>query len=104
MTDPVALLAVASLVLLGELNLLAIGETALAVHQLLAVGLGAAFLVAAQRLRVGSLPWLGRVIYVADRSWPSWACSWRWPTPSASAAWAGIASPSPWRWRHPRSS
>ncbi|HEX6350279.1 MAG TPA: FtsW/RodA/SpoVE family cell cycle protein [Candidatus Dormibacteraeota bacterium] len=63
-TDPIALLAVAALVTLGELNLLAIGEPALAVHQLLAVGLGAAFLVAAQRMRAGSLPWLGRFIYV----------------------------------------
>lgn len=62
--DPVALLAVAALVVLGELNLVAIGEAGLAVHQALAVGLGLAFVVAVQRLRADSLPWLGRGIYV----------------------------------------
>jgi len=64
LADPIALLAVATLVVLGELNLVAIGEPGLALHQLLAIGLGLGFVVAVQRLRSESLPWLGRVIYV----------------------------------------
>ena len=45
-------------------NKVAIGEPGLALHQLLAIGLGLAFVVAVQRLRAESLPWLGRFIYV----------------------------------------
>ena len=58
------LAGVAALVLLGELNLLAIGESGLAFHQLLAVLVGAVLLIAARRSRSASWAWLGRCAYV----------------------------------------
>ncbi|HSR25517.1 MAG TPA: FtsW/RodA/SpoVE family cell cycle protein, partial [Candidatus Eisenbacteria bacterium] len=61
--DPLALLAVAALVGLGELNLVAIGETALAVHQLAAVLGGLALLLVLLRVRAASLPVLGSAAY-----------------------------------------
>jgi cell division protein FtsI/penicillin-binding protein 2/cell division protein FtsW (lipid II flippase) len=61
--DPIALLAVAVLVALSELNLVAIGESALAVHQLVAVLGGLVLLVALLRVRAASLPLLGSLAY-----------------------------------------
>jgi cell division protein FtsI/penicillin-binding protein 2/cell division protein FtsW (lipid II flippase) len=61
--DPLALLAVAALVALGELNLVAIGDVSLAVHQLAAVLAGAALLLLLGRVRSASLPLLGTATY-----------------------------------------
>jgi cell division protein FtsI/penicillin-binding protein 2/cell division protein FtsW (lipid II flippase) len=63
--DPLALLAVGVLVALGELNLVAIGDTSLAVHQLAAVVGGIVLLVLLLRVRAASLPLLGWVVYAA---------------------------------------
>ncbi len=62
--DPVALLAVAGLVAAGVLNLYAIGEPGLVLHQLVAVLAGLGLLLVLRRLSVRSLPWLGRAAYV----------------------------------------
>ena len=61
--DPLALLSVAVLVALGELNLVAIGDVGLAVHQLIAVLGGMALLVVLLRIRAASLPLLGWAAY-----------------------------------------
>jgi cell division protein FtsI/penicillin-binding protein 2/cell division protein FtsW (lipid II flippase) len=61
--DPLALLAVGALVALGELNLVAIGDSSLAVHQLAAVLAGAALLLLFRRVRSASLPLLGPAAY-----------------------------------------
>jgi cell division protein FtsI/penicillin-binding protein 2/cell division protein FtsW (lipid II flippase) len=58
-----AVLAVAALVGLGELNLLAIGGGGLAVHQLLSVIGGLALLCLLLRVRAASLPLLGTMMY-----------------------------------------
>ena len=63
--DPLALLAVAALVALGELNLAAIGDRALAIHQLGAVVGGAVLLVLLLRVRAASLPLLAWALYAA---------------------------------------
>ncbi|HEX6547809.1 MAG TPA: FtsW/RodA/SpoVE family cell cycle protein [Candidatus Dormibacteraeota bacterium] len=62
-TDPPAVLAVATLIVLGELNLLAMGADDLAVHQLLAVVIGAGLVMFGQRMRAESLRWLGWAAY-----------------------------------------
>src|SRR5258708_3560689 len=62
--DPLALLAVATLVTLGELNLVAIGDGALAVHQLAAVAGSAVLLFVLLRVPAASLPALGSAAYV----------------------------------------
>src|SRR5438477_8357247 len=61
--DPIALLAVAVLVGAGLLNLLAIGRSDLAIHQLVAVGAGLALLFLLLRSDIHSLPLLGRGTY-----------------------------------------
>jgi cell division protein FtsI/penicillin-binding protein 2/cell division protein FtsW (lipid II flippase) len=61
--DPLALLAVAVLVGLGELNLLAIGDASLASHQLVAVMAGVGLLVLLLGLRAASLPLLAWAAY-----------------------------------------
>jgi cell division protein FtsI/penicillin-binding protein 2/cell division protein FtsW (lipid II flippase) len=62
--DPIALLAVAGLVAAGLLNLYAIGEPGLALHQLVAVLAGLVLLLGLRRISVRSLPLLGRAAYV----------------------------------------
>ncbi|HLH68034.1 MAG TPA: FtsW/RodA/SpoVE family cell cycle protein [Candidatus Dormibacteraeota bacterium] len=62
--DPIALLAVAGLVAAGLLNLYAIGEPSLALHQLVAVLAGLVLLLGLRRMNVRSLPLLGRTAYV----------------------------------------
>ena len=59
--DPLALLAVATLVVLGLMNLVAIGQTQLAAHQLLSVLAGCALLGILNRSKVRSLGWIARV-------------------------------------------
>ncbi|HEY4025171.1 MAG TPA: FtsW/RodA/SpoVE family cell cycle protein [Candidatus Dormibacteraeota bacterium] len=61
--DLLAVLAAGILVALGELNLVAIGETGLAVHQLVAVLGGAVLLLLLLRVRASSLPLLGSAAY-----------------------------------------
>ena len=63
--DPLALLAVGVLVALGEINLIAIGDSGLAVHQLVAVLGGITLLVLLLRARAASLPLLGLAVYAA---------------------------------------
>jgi len=63
--DPLALLAVAVIAGLGALNLVAIGDRGLAVHQLLAVLAGVGLLVLLLRVRPASLPLLGWAVYGA---------------------------------------
>jgi cell division protein FtsI/penicillin-binding protein 2/cell division protein FtsW (lipid II flippase) len=62
--DPIALLAVAGLVAAGMLNLYAIGEPGLALHQLVAVVAGLGLLLVLRQVSVRSLPLLGRAAYV----------------------------------------
>jgi len=62
-SDPLAIVAVGVLVLLGVLNLLALGEESLALRQLVAVLVGLGLLVVLPRLRVRSLPALGWAAY-----------------------------------------
>jgi cell division protein FtsI/penicillin-binding protein 2/cell division protein FtsW (lipid II flippase) len=61
--DPLALVAVAVLVGLGELNLTATGGSRLAVHQLLSVLGALALLPLLIRVRAASLPLIGRLAY-----------------------------------------
>jgi cell division protein FtsI/penicillin-binding protein 2/cell division protein FtsW (lipid II flippase) len=62
--DPLALLAVGTLVALGVLNLVAIGQTDLAVHQGLAVLAGCGLLGVLNRSQVRSLRAISRVAYL----------------------------------------
>ncbi|HEY8738829.1 MAG TPA: FtsW/RodA/SpoVE family cell cycle protein [Candidatus Dormibacteraeota bacterium] len=62
--DPIALLAVATLVGLGLLNLLTIGQQQLAIHQGLAVLAGCGLLVLLNRSEVRSLRAISRAVYV----------------------------------------
>src|SRR5262252_3760869 len=61
--DPLALVAVAVLVGLGELNLTATGGGGLAVHQLISVLGALALLPLLIRVRAASLPVIGRLTY-----------------------------------------
>jgi cell division protein FtsI/penicillin-binding protein 2/cell division protein FtsW (lipid II flippase) len=61
--DPLALVAVGVLVGLGELNLLAIGDVSLAVHQLAAVMAGTALLLVLRYVRSSRLSLLGPAAY-----------------------------------------
>lgn len=56
--------AVLALATLGILNLVAIGEEGLAVHQVISVGLGLLLFVLAQRTRSQSWPVFGRALYL----------------------------------------
>lgn len=64
LADPVALLAVAVLVGLGVLNLFAVGDSALAVHQLLAAGIGLALLAVLRRVPARRQATIAFVAYV----------------------------------------
>ncbi|MFN2568424.1 MAG: FtsW/RodA/SpoVE family cell cycle protein [Candidatus Dormibacteria bacterium] len=61
--DPLTLAAVAALCALGIFNLVALGQTDLAIHQVVAVGVGLGLLAIASRTSSRNWPWLGRVIY-----------------------------------------
>ena len=62
--DPLALLAVAALVTLGMLNLVAVGQVDLAVHQALAVLAGCILLALLNRSQVRSLRTIARLTYL----------------------------------------
>ena len=62
--DPYLMAAVLTLATLGELNLLAIGEVDLALHQALAVVIGLGLMAFCHRARPGTRPWLGRAVYL----------------------------------------
>jgi cell division protein FtsI/penicillin-binding protein 2/cell division protein FtsW (lipid II flippase) len=64
--DVVALAATAVLVLLGLLNLDALGEHARAQHQAFVVLVGVALFLVLSRFRSASLPWLGWACYVSS--------------------------------------
>jgi cell division protein FtsI/penicillin-binding protein 2/cell division protein FtsW (lipid II flippase) len=56
---------VLTLAVLGELNLLAIGEADLALHQAVAVVIGLGLMALCFRARPRTRPWLGRAVYLA---------------------------------------
>jgi cell division protein FtsI/penicillin-binding protein 2/cell division protein FtsW (lipid II flippase) len=62
--DPFLVLAVLTLAGLGELNLLAIGEADLALHQALALLIGFGLMAFCFQARPRTRPWLGRAVYL----------------------------------------
>ena len=62
--DPLLVVAVLTLAGLGLLNLLAISETDLALHQALAVLIGFALMAFCHRARPHTRPRLGRAVYL----------------------------------------